>query len=135
MTWKKGQSGNPAGRRSRGPDGKRQALRESIAVELPKIVTKLTELALAGDVQAARTLLERVLPPIKAESHRVDLPEVLAANSPTEQANAVLRAVARGELAPESAAQVLAGLGQAARVRESDELKREIEELRKRITP
>ncbi len=130
MKFQKGQSGNPSGRpRSTA----RTVLRKGIEKELPAIVNKLVEQAKAGDVLAARTLLERGLPALKPEAAPVVLPGVAAALTPTEQAQMVIKAAAEGQLAPDIAAQLLSGLGQAARVRESDELAREIEELKKRI--
>jgi hypothetical protein len=57
--WKPGESGNPAGR-PKGTPNPQARLRQMIDAE--GIVTKLQEAALAGDVQAARTLLERALP-------------------------------------------------------------------------
>ena len=71
--WKPGQSGNPAGR----PAGSLCAstkLRKMIDAE--GIVKKLQEAALEGDVQAARTLLERCLPVYRTSAEPVNLPEM-----------------------------------------------------------
>lgn len=65
--WKPGESGNPAGK----PPGTLTAvtkLRKLIDVE--KIIERLQSAALAGDVQAARTLLERALPVCRARENR-----------------------------------------------------------------
>ena len=62
--WAKGQSGNPKGRPA--GSGEVAKLRAAIAGQVPAILESLTAAALAGDVQAARLLLERALPPIKA---------------------------------------------------------------------
>lgn len=131
MTWAKGQTGNPGGRPPKVDPG-RARLREAIAKKLPKIVKKLEELALAGDVQAARTLMERALPPLRAQSARVVLPELAAAANPTAQAALIVRAVAEGNLLPDEAGQLLSGIGHAARIAEIDELERRIQELEKR---
>ncbi|MFT3818319.1 MAG: DUF5681 domain-containing protein [Rubrivivax sp.] len=117
--WKPGQSGNPAGRKPGA--GKVAALRESIAKHVPEIVAKLVERALAGDAQAARLLIERVIPPVKA----VELPAPIALpadGSLADQGRAVLGAAGLGALAPGQAAQLLAGLGALARLVETDEL-------------
>jgi len=63
--WQKGQSGNPAGRKP--GTGNVTALREQIAERLPNIIETLAQAAEGGDVQAARILLDRVLPPMKHE--------------------------------------------------------------------
>lgn len=62
--WQPGQSGNPAGRKP--GSGEVAALRAGIREHVPAIVQKLVEAALAGDTGAARLLLERVIPPMKA---------------------------------------------------------------------
>ena len=88
----------------------------------------LTAAALAGDVQAARLLLERALPPIKA----VELAQAVAIpneGSLTDQGRAVLAAVAAGELAPGQGAALLASIGTLARVVEVDELARRLDVL------
>ena len=61
--WKAGESGNPSGcKAATGEVGK---LHDSIAAHLPAIITQLVTKAKEGKSQAARLLLERVLPPIK----------------------------------------------------------------------
>ena len=61
--------------KSRKPNeaGGRQAkLRQDITAHLPEIITQLVEKAKYGDTQAARLLLERVLPPMKAIEQPVE---------------------------------------------------------------
>ncbi len=123
--WKPGQSGNPKGR----PHGVGEVakLRAAIAGNVPAILESLTTAALAGDVQAARLLLERALPPIKPveQTQQLHLPN----GSLTDQGRAVMAAVAAGELAPGQGAALLGAIGTLARVAEVDELTRRIELL------
>lgn len=102
-------------------------LREAIAQHVPGIVDKLLTQALEGDTQAARLLLERVLPPLKAteQTQVLTLPD----GSLSDQGRAVLAAVAAGELAPAQGSALVAAIGQLARVVEIDELQRRIERL------
>jgi hypothetical protein len=123
--WQKGISGNPRGRpKGSGEIGK---LRAAIAEALPDILAALIEKARAGDVQAAKLLLERTLPAVKA----VELPEAvpLEGGTLTDQGNAVLRLLATGEIGPERAAALLSAIAQLARVAEIDDLTRRIEAL------
>lgn len=61
-TWQPGQSGNPAGRRL---DSAVLKARRAIAKDLPAIIGKLVELALAGDTSAAKILVERAIPALR----------------------------------------------------------------------
>ena len=117
--WKPGQSGNPRGKPP--GSGELQRLRASIAADVPDILAGLVLAAKGGDVQAARLILERVLPPVKAieQTQELDFPE---GGTLTAQGRAVLSAVAAGELAPGQGAQLLAAIGSLARVTEIDEL-------------
>jgi hypothetical protein len=124
--WKAGESGNPNGRRP--GTGEVAKLRESIAAHLPEIITQLVAKAVEGDAQAARLLLERVLPALKPMEQPVDL--TLPADSGlTAQGKAIVQAVAAGTLAPGKGAQLLAGLGSLARIVEIDELEKRITQL------
>lgn len=127
-TWKPGQSGNPKGRpQGTGEIGK---LRQAIHARLPELLENLMGQALVGDVQAARLLMERAIPPMKATEQAQ--PMSLPAGSLTDQGRAVLQAVAAGELAPGQGAQLVSAIGQLARVVEIDELERRIAALEER---
>ena len=123
--WKPGQSGNPKGR----PPGVGEVakLRAAIAASVPAILKNLTTAALAGDVQAAKLLLERVLPALKPaeQAQAVSIPE----GTLTDKGRAVLDAVAAGELAPGQGAALLTAMGTLARVSEVDELIERIKRL------
>ena len=123
--WQPGQSGNPDGR-PRGT-GEVARLRASIAEKVPEILTKLTELALNGDVQAARLLIERVLPPVKAVEMPIEMS--LADGGLSEQARQMLAAAAGGVLAPDQAAALIGALAAVAKITETDELSKRIERL------
>lgn len=124
--WRPGESGNPKGRPiGSGPAAK---LRAAIAKDAPDIIRKLIELAKAGDVRAARVLMERTVPALKAEA----LPVMVGgidAGTLTERAHAALQAVGRAEVSPETAAQLLAALAALAGIREADELESRIAAL------
>lgn len=117
--WKPGQSGNPAGRPANA--GKVAKLREAIAADVPAILQTIIEQAKAGDMQAARILIERVIPAMKPQELAAPL-SLPVDGTLTEQGKAVLGAVAAGELAPGQASQLLGAVATLARVTELDEL-------------
>ena len=124
-----GQSGNPKGK----PKGARckatlaaQALLDGEAEALTR---KAVELALEGDLTALRLCLERIVPPRKDSPVKVTLPTLESAADIPTVTNALLEAVARGELTP-SEAQAVAGLVEAHRkALETEELERRIAAL------
>jgi hypothetical protein len=129
VTWRKGQSGNPKGR----PPGVGEVarLRAAISQCLPEVLGRLVQQAREGDTQAARLLLERVLPPVKAVALAEPLP-LPATGSLAERAEAVLAAMVKGETAPDAAEAAMAGLMAVARLRTIDDLERRIAALEQR---
>ena len=123
--WKAGESGNPAGRKP--GTGAVAKIRASMAEHVPALVAVLIERAMAGDLGAARLLLERTIAPLKAAEQTAAL--ALPDGTLTEQGRAVVAAVASGELAPSQGAALLASLGTLAKLTEADELARRIEAL------
>jgi len=124
--WKAGQSGNPKGR----PPGVSAItkMRDSLSGDVPEILAGLVLAAKSGDVQAARLVLERVLPTVKAIEQAVSL-QLPDGGTLTEQGRAVLAAVAGGQLAPSQGAALLGAIGTLARVTEIDELSARITKL------
>jgi hypothetical protein len=95
-------------------------LRDKLAQDVDKVIGILREQALAGDPQAIRILLDRVLPSLRP----VELPTPL--NLPpgnlAQQAHAVVQAVAAGDIAPSQAAQIISALGGVAKIVETTDL-------------
>lgn len=120
--WKKGTSGNAAGKPK--GTGKLQAMRDKLADDVPNILATLTTMAKAGDAQAARLILERVLPPLKPVESPA--PIALPDGTLTAQGRAVLLAVAGGQLAPTQGAALLGAIGTLGRIAEIDELAQRI---------
>lgn len=121
--FKKGQSGNPAGK-PRGTRDKRTALRELLQPHAADLVAKAVELAKAGDTTALRICIDRCIPVIKAKDAPVDLPELTG--SLAEQGAAVMRAMARGRITPDEANAVMQVISAQARIIEVDELEKRL---------
>jgi len=125
--WKKGESGNPQGKPP--GSGELQRLRAAISEHVPEIIGKLVEGARGGDIQAARLILERVLPPMKAIEQAQ--PVNLAGETLTEQGRAVLSAIASGELSAGQGAALIGAIATLGKVAELDELARRVAALEK----
>ena len=123
--FKKGQSGNPAGR----PKGKSELreLRELLSPHAEELVTKAVEMAKAGDSAALRLCLDRLIPPIKARDTPITLEQFTG--TLTEQGQLILEAMARSDLTPSEATSMLQALGAQGRIVELDELEKRLRVL------
>jgi len=131
MKFKQGQSGNPAGR-PKGIVDKRWALRNRLENASETLVDEAIKRAIDGDSGLMRALLGRLVAPAKAETlpATFTLPE----GSLSDQATAVMQAVSSGMIAPSTGGELLAALGQVAKIREADELLRRVESLERSLT-
>jgi hypothetical protein len=82
-------------------------------------------------MQAARTILERVLPPLKA----IEVPAALEplTGSLTEQGQRILQGIADGTLTPAQGTQVLGAIAAQAKILEVDELSRRLSQIERRL--
>ena len=72
MPWKEGQSGNPKGRPRKSQRTMAQ-LRSQISDHLPDVIEVLANAAKEGDVQAARILVERCVPSMRALDQNINV--------------------------------------------------------------
>jgi len=72
MPWKQGQSGNPRGRPRKSQKSMAQ-LRSQISEHLPDVIEVLANAAKEGDVQAARILVERCVPSMRALDQNINV--------------------------------------------------------------
>ena len=122
--FEKGQSGNPNGR-PRGT-GLVAKLREAIQDEMPEIINALVIAAKAGDMSAAKILLDRVIPTLRP----VDAPVLLTRQvSLSEFGEEVLRMLSDGDLGIDQAQRILSALGQQTDLVEFDDLVKRLEAL------
>ena len=120
-----GNKASPGRPRGRGPVGE---MRDALAADLGGIIDTVKARALAGDMQAARVILDRLVPSLRP----IEMPAVLtlpAGATLAGQAQAVIDAAAAGELAPSQAAQIVTALGGVAKIIEATELLKRIEVL------
>ena len=112
--WKKGQSGNPAGKKP-GTRHKATRLAETLLDgEAEELVKKCVEMAINGDSTAMRICMDRLVPPRKSRPISIDLPDVSTGADVSIAQGLVVQAVSQGELPPEEG-QVLSSILEARR--------------------
>ena len=117
--FKPGQSGNLKGK----PPGsnKTQKLRAAIEKEAPEILSALITSAKAGDPQAAKLLLDRVLPSLRPETRQ-------SAPMPTDP-GAILEAVESGAIGIDQATALMGLAAQRLKIAADQELLERVEKL------
>lgn len=119
-----GPSPFPAGR-PKGIVDKRQKLQKVFTDNGEALVEAAVVAALAGDMQALNMALARVVPPIKAQTERVQFdldPEL----SLSEQARQILVAVSEGKLDADTARILIGCIQSVASIRAVEELEQRI---------
>jgi len=109
--FKKGVSGNPDGR-PKGIADKRTELAKLLLPHAEALVAKAVELALAGDPQALRLCIERLIPRATNETLVIQLPELNMAknNATTEICTNVLSTLSGKEIGFDQAKNLIAVL-------------------------
>jgi len=98
--WRPGQSGNPAGKKPGSRNKATQmvlALMEGGAEEITRTVI---DAAKAGDLTAARLVIERLAPPLRERPLSLPLPDTGTVAGVSAAQQAILQAVGEGEILP-----------------------------------
>lgn len=127
--WKKGQSGNPAGK----PKGARNRMTLlALAVmeqDVEQIARTVTQAALGGDLQACRLVIERLVPPMKERPVNVDFPRTDTLAGVSAAQDVILQAVGAGDLLPGEANTLSGIVEQRRKAIETQELEQRIAAL------
>lgn len=127
--FKPGTSGNPKGK----PAGTRSKSTQLLAAMMEggaeKITKAVIDAAQAGDLMAAKIILDRVMPPAKERPVNIDLPDTQTAQGVAAAQNAILQAVAAGDLLPGEASTLSAIVEAKRRAIETQELADRITQL------
>lgn len=127
--FKKGQSGNPAGRgKGVGTRGARLKKALEDEADLTAVVDKLKELALNGDMTAIKVWLDKVKPSVKPVSLSVEVP-MPEGSSLAEKSEIVTNAILSGGIPVDLGAQLSTVLMNHARIIESHVLEERIAAL------
>ena len=124
MAFKKGESGNPAGRPRGSVNKNLQMLRDAASAILPDLIARAKD----GDLEAQKLILDRGIPRLRA----VSMPEAMAlpGGTLTDQAKALVALIAEGNLSTTVAAEIAGIITASARVEEVDQLRDELKTLR-----
>src|SRR6185437_4930126 len=112
--WLPGQSGNPAG-----APRLTARVRSLLAPYTETLIESVIAQAICGDVAALRLCLERICPPLRADSEPTEIPGLAEAKTLVEKTSAVLDAMSRGEVGADTAAQIIAAISSTRRSRSS----------------
>ena len=125
MQFTKGASGNPAGR-PKGIKDKRHKYSEAIESMIPQVLDTVFQKAIAGDMTAAKMLLDRTLPTKRPEQERV---QISIKENTASNARDVLKSVFDGEVSPDVGASLLNVVTGVLKAVEVEGLTRRIEAL------
>lgn len=127
--FKKGQSGNPAGR-PKGSKDRRSEYRELFKSAAPELVEKAIQLALGGDVVALRMCIDRIAPVARENPvSPVLLPSLDSAESVCMAHNQITQKLASGELLPSEASVLSSLLDKSMKLVELLNLEKRIEKM------
>lgn len=125
--FKKGESGNPAGKPP-GAKDKRNVLRELLQPHAAALLQKAVDMALGGDPTALRMCIDRICPTLKAEALPVTsaLPTT---GTLADQAAAIYKAATAGEITTDEAAALMQLVSAQCRIVEITELEARLSAL------
>jgi hypothetical protein len=120
--FRKGQSGNPAGRPRGSRNAATLAAEAMLDGEAEALTHKAIEMALDGDPVALRLCLERVCPPRRYRPVSFNLRPINNARDAADAQSDVAAAVSAGEITPAHASEISKVLANAAKVYEIAEM-------------
>ena len=132
MAYKKGQSGNPAGK----PKGTRNkttvALETLFDGEADKLTRKAIQMALGGDATMMRLCIERVIPARRDRPINFELPPLVTTKDASIAMLKILEGVSKGELTPNEASEISKVIENYAETVRLSELEQRISEMESR---
>jgi hypothetical protein len=120
--FRKGQSGNPAGRPRGSRNSATLAVETLLSGEAERLTRKCIELALSGDTTALRLALERLCPPRRDRAATFALRPIRSARDGAEAQCDLADAVSSGIITPAEAAEISKVLANAAKAFEIAEM-------------
>jgi hypothetical protein len=123
--FKPGQSGNPSGR-PRGVKDRRAFFRDMVQSNQAQLVQTAVDLALSGNEQMLKLLLDRLLPPRPREE---PVSISLIGDNLVEKARSVMQALSDGKITVSEAEVLMRTICLEAKIYENEEIKKQVDEL------
>jgi hypothetical protein len=127
MAFKPGQSGNRSGR-PKGLKDRRNLFRDMVAPSCPQLVHKAIEMALEGNEQMIKLLLDRILP-AKPKDDPIDIN--LESDSLVTKTKSIFKALSDGKISPSATATLIQSVAIEAKIYETEKLKYDLAKLEK----
>jgi Family of unknown function (DUF5681) len=125
--FRKGQSGNPAGK----PKGTRHAATRAMDVlldgETQNLTRKAMELAMQGDTTALRLCMERINPARKDRPIVFNLPKLISPKDTVKASAALVEGVAAGQITPSEATELFRLVVGHFNILKAEELEKRLE--------
>jgi len=135
MPFRKGQSGNPAGRPKGTPNkrGIMAGVLDEISAEKgidvkQAIIKKLVDSALGGDHQSIKLILDRLEPAYKPVSPPIEIDTRLP-TEPVKRAEKLVELTIQGQLLPDEAKILLEGMKSVLQIKEFTDIEQRIKDL------
>jgi hypothetical protein len=122
VTWKAGVSGNPSGR----PKSDIAGLAPTLLKTAPKILDMVIKAALDGDMTAAKMVIERVYPALKATTKNVVIPIGVTLE---QSSHNIICSTLDGKISPDTALVLLNGLSSHAQLISLSEISERLDRL------
>jgi hypothetical protein len=105
-------------------------LRKAISEAMPEIIQSLIDAAKQGDVGAARVLLNRCVPALKAEAQAINLP---VKETLPEQGNEIIKATMGGQIPADIGAGLITALAAQGKLVELEEISERLSRILKKL--
>ena len=121
--WKKGHAANPTGKNQHTYRNKAARAAESLFDgEVEHLTRRCVDMALAGDPQAMRICMDRLLPPVKSRPFKFKIPELRTIADAQNALSTIIAATACGAILSDDAATLASIISAFVRTTEVAEL-------------
>jgi uncharacterized protein DUF5681 len=125
MAFKSGRSGNPSGR-PKGIKDRRTLFRDMVEPSCPQLVQKAVDMALEGNEQMLKLLLDRMLP-AKPKDEPIDID--LVTDSSLAKAKQIFAALSHKKITASEAATLLSAVVDETKIIATEDLTQRVQEL------